>query len=57
MIVEEYVKSRVGNKYYAVYDRRGQVTVSVCDISAKDKEDAKAKAAKYLKKTLEEIGV
>lgn len=54
MLVEEYVKSRGGRKYYAVYCRYGKVEVSVADIEADSKENALKKAVKYLSNALKE---
>ena len=54
MLVEEYIKSANGRKYYSVYCRYGQVEVSVSDIKAESKEDAKRKAVKFLSNALQE---
>lgn len=56
MFVEEYNKSKGGRPYFTVYYRFGKVIISVQDITAGDKESAKAKAEDYLKKALEGEG-
>lgn len=54
MFIEEYKKSKGGKSYFSAYYRFGQVEVSVKDIKAESKDDAKLKAIYYLKKALEE---
>lgn len=54
MTIEVFKKSKEGPAYYCVYYGFGQVSVSVTNIKAKDKEAAIAAAAKYLQKALEE---
>lgn len=56
MLVEEYSKSKGGRPYFAVYFRFGKVTIAVQDITATDKEAARAKAVDYLKKAMEGEG-
>ncbi len=56
MFIEEYHKSKGGRPFYSVYYRFGQVEVSVANIKAESKEEAKEKAMKYLKKALEGEG-
>lgn len=53
MFIEEYAKRAGGKTYYTAYYRFGQVLVSVQDIKAGSKEEAKAVAIKYLKKAQE----
>ena len=56
MFVEQYFKTKGGRPYFNVYFSLGKVVVVVRDITANDKESAKAKAKGYLKKAMEEEG-
>ena len=56
MFVEEYHKSNGGLPFFTVYYRFGKVLIAVQDITANDKESAKAKAKDYLKKAMEGEG-
>lgn len=56
MFIEEYCKSKGGRTFFTAYYRFGKVTIAVQDITATDKEAAKAKAEDYLKKALEGEG-
>lgn len=56
MFIEEYHKSKGGRAFYSAYYRFGQVVVSVQDIKAESKDEARVKAEKYLKKALEGEG-
>lgn len=56
MFVEEYRKSKGGRPFFTVYYRFGKVTIAVQDITAEDKESAKAKADGYLRKAMEGEG-
>ncbi len=57
MLVEEYQKSKGGRSYYSVYNKIGSVLVSVADIKAESKEEAKKKAEVFLKKTIDELAL